>query len=190
MFDRQRWYVSGKNCIFTFILLYLNWNFFGSSGTFDDQIFVLQDQHMELYSCFLAQLWCVLPVYLEAFSISNSFEFLKHILFLTYPRRQLNKSLFNNSVYLNLITRLLRWFALTIFMFVTCLCCHDKFLLLHAVVSPVKATYMCVIGMYIYVHVQTCIKFYIYICDFWVGSLSEETPCYHVHRISCQSPSL
>ena len=25
---------------------------------------------------------------------------------------------------------------------------------------------------------------------FWVGSRSEETPCYRVHRISCQSPFL
>ena len=25
---------------------------------------------------------------------------------------------------------------------------------------------------------------------FWVGSRSEKTPCYHVHRISCQSSSL
>ena len=47
------------------------------------------------------------------------------------------------------------------------MCCHSKFLLLHVVVSPVKATFMCVIGMHIHVHVQTCtcIKFYIYICN-------------------------
>ena len=45
------------------------------------------------------------------------------------------------------------------------MCCHSKFLLLHVVVSPVKATFMCVIEMHIHVHVQTCIKFYIYICN-------------------------
>ena len=28
------------------------------------------------------------------------------------------------------------------------------------------------------------------VMHFWVGSRSENTPCYHVHRISCQSPSL
>ena len=80
---------------------------------FDNQIFDLQDQHMELYSCFLAQLWYVLHVYLQALSISNSCEYLKHILFLTCLRRQLNKSLFSNSVYSNLTSRL-SWFALTI----------------------------------------------------------------------------
>ena len=94
-------------------VLYLNWNFFGFTGVFDNQIFVLQDQHMELYSCFLAQLWYVLHVYLQALSISNSCEYLKHILFLTCLRRQLNKSLFNYSVYSNLTSRL-SWFALTI----------------------------------------------------------------------------
>ena len=109
MFDKQRLLLY----FYLQSVLYLNWNFFVFTCVFDNQIFVLQDQHMELYSCFLAQLWYVLPVYLQALSISNSFEYLKHILFLTCLRRQLNKSLFNNSVNSNLTSRL-RWFALTI----------------------------------------------------------------------------
>ena len=93
---------------FTLILLYLN---FYTTCILRSNFCLAGSAYGVLH---LAQLWYVLPVYLEALSISNSFDYLKHILFITCLRWQLDILLFNNSFYSNFISRWLRWGALII----------------------------------------------------------------------------